>query len=343
MKIVIRGTNWIGDAVMSIPAMRALRLIFPGAHISLHTRSWARGVFRDADFINEILPFEKESNSLKTTRTQAKIWRDKDFDLAILFTNSFQTALLSKLGKAKSRIGYKNEGRSFLLTDSVAKPKWKNKRHEVFYYLNLIAEVENKYLKTKNVLNIKPDTTLTVSASRKDNARQILRENGLDLSKKTIALGVGSTNSLAKRWSTGGYARLNDLFQNELKTNVILIGSPEELDVSRAVFDKSKIKPIILTGKTSLSEAVEILSITNLLVSNDIGLAHISSALLTKTLTIFGPTNPKTTKPWNSEIIRKKVECSPCMLRDCPIDHPCMELITPQEVFFKGQNLLEEI
>ncbi len=340
MKIVVRGTNWIGDAVMTIPALRELRRIFPKANITLHTRSWAEGIFQDANFIDELLPFEKENNSLQTIRKQAKIWREKEFDLAILFTNSFQTALLSKLGKVKKRFGYKNEGRSFLLTNSFAKPDWKNEKHEVYYYLNLISEIENEFFETETVSKNKPVSNLEVSEKRRENARHILKNNGVSINKKTIALGVGSTNSRAKRWSAESYAKLNDLLQKELEADVILIGSENEIDVSQEVFDKSEFKPKIFTGKTSLSEVVAILAEIDALISNDMGLAHISSAVGTKTLTIFGPTNPKTTKPWNSEIIRKDVECSPCMLRDCPIDHPCMKLILPQEVFEKTQNIL---
>ncbi len=342
MKIVVRGTNWIGDAVMTIPALRELRRIFPDAQILLHTRSWAKGIFQDADFIDEILPFEKENNLMQTVRRQAKIWREQEFDLAILFTNSFQTALLSKLGKAKKRFGYKNEGRSFLLTDSFAKPVWKNEKHEIYYYLNLIAEVENAYFGTKTVLKKEPDSFLEVSDKRKINAQNLLKQNNVDLNKKIIALGVGSTNSRAKRWGVENYAKLNDKLQSEINSDVILIGSADEMDVSQEVFDKSNIKPIMLTGKTSLSEAVSILSEVDLLVSNDIGLAHVSAAVGTKTLTIFGPTNSKTTKPLNSEIIRRNVECSPCMLRDCPIDHRCMKLILPEDVFTKAKTILDK-
>lgn len=343
MKILVRGTNWIGDAVMTIPALRELRRIFPDSHISLHTRTWANGIFQDADFIDEILPFEKEKNSLQTVRKQAKIWREKEFDLAILFTNSFQTALLSRLGKAKKRFGYKNEGRSFLLTNSFEKPSWKNKKHEIYYYLNLIAEVEKEYLGTETVLQNNIKFNLDISEERKSKARKILDENGIDLSKKTIAFGVGSTNSRAKRWQTESYAKLNDLLQIELKAGVILVGSEDELDVSNNVAEKSQHKPKILTGKTSLSEVVAVLSEIDLLVSNDMGLAHISAAVETKTLTIFGPTNPKTTKPWNAEIIRREdVECSPCMLRDCPIDHRCMTWISPLNVFEKAKSLLKK-
>ena len=340
MKIVVRGTNWVGDAVMTIPALRELRRIFPDAEITLHTRSWANGIFQDAEFIDEILSFEPESSSFRTILKQAKIWGEKQFDLAVLFTNSFESALLAKLGKVPKRFGYAKEARGFLLTRSVKMPEWKNEVHEIFFYTNLIAEIEKEYLGTQTVLDSKIRFELKVSEARKEKARFFLKENGIDFSKKIIAFVPGSTNSRAKRWQTESYAKLNDGIQKNLNADVILIGAGNELDVSVEVYEKSKIKPVILTGKTTLSEVVSILSVCDLLVSNDTGPAHISAALGTKTIVIFGPTNPLTTKPRNSEIIRKNVECSPCMLRDCPIDHRCMTRILPEEIFEKAVSML---
>ncbi len=342
MNIVIRGTNWVGDAVMTIPALRELRRIFADSKITLHTRTWAEGIFRDVDFIDEILTFEREKSTFKTILEQAEIWREKQFDLAVLFPNSFESALTAKISKIPIRFGYAKEGRSFLLTNAVEVPNWKNAKHEIFYYLNLIAEIENKYFGTKTTLENEPHFYLKVSGERKTEARQILTENNIDLSKKLVAFVAGSTNSRAKRWQTESFAALNDKIQSELNANVILIGAKDELEVSLEIFEKTQLKPIILTGKTNLAEATAILSVCDLLISNDTGPAHVSSALGTKTLVIFGPTNPKTTQPWNSEIIRKDVECSPCMLRDCPIDHRCMTRISPQEVFEKTVSLIAE-
>lgn len=336
MKVVVRGTNWVGDAVMQIPALRELRRALPAARITLATRSWAQGIFEDADFIDEILPFEKNDSVFK----QAKAWREKKFDLAILFTNSFESALVAKLGRAKSRIGYSTEGRRFLLTQSFPVPDWKNSRHEVFYYLNLISELEKSLDGETQVFENQPKFELNVSERRKDAARKILQENQCDLSKKIVAFCVGSTNSRAKRWQAESYAKLNDKLQNESNANVVLIGSKEELEVSEEVFANSRVKPILLAGKTSLAELTAVLSLCDLLVSNDTGPAHIAAALETQTVVIFGPTNPLTTHPVNAEIVRRDVECSPCMLRDCPIDHRCMTRISVDEVFEKANGLL---
>ncbi len=340
MKIVVRGTNWVGDAVMTIPALRRLRRVFPDFEITLHTRSWAQGLFQDADFIDEILSFEPDESELKNVLKQSKIWRERNFDLAVIFPNSFQSALVAKLGKARKSFGYAADKRGFLLTDALPVPSWKNERHEIFYYLNIIAEIEKTFLGETKILDIDPRFDLKVSDERKNAARKFLSENDVDLSKKIVAFAAGSTNSRAKRWQTQSFVELNDKISAELNAGIILIGSPDETDISLEVREKSKVKPVILTGKTNLAEATAILSVCDLLVTNDTGPAHISAALGTKTLVIFGPTNPQTTQAWNSEIVYKAVECSPCMLRDCPIDHRCMTRISAQEVFVKAKAML---
>ncbi len=334
MKIVVRGTNWIGDAVMQIPALRQLRRVFPDARLTLCTRSWTTGIFEDADFIDDILTIEPNESVF----SQAQKWRDGQFDLAILFTNSFQTALIAKMAKVKTRLGYANEGRSFLLSKAIAKPTWKDERHEIYYYLNLAAEVE-KHFQLAKTPEPNPQFDLAVSDSRKAEAHEILANIGIDFSKKLIVFCPGSTNSRAKRWPSASYAKLNDRLQSELNFAVVLIGDRSELDVSGEVVEKSKIKPIVLTGATSLAESTAILSISDLLVSNDTGPAHISAALGTRTIVIFGPTNPKTTSPIGSEIFRKEVECAPCLWRDCPIDHRCLTQISADEIFARIREI----
>lgn len=340
MKILVRGTNWVGDAVMTIPAIRELRRLFPDAEMTLYTRTWAEGIFRDAALFDQILTFEKTKSKIKDALAQAAELRKHDFDLAVLFPNSFETALVAKLARIPRRFGYAKESRSFLLTDSLPMPPWKNNRHEVFYYLNLVAAIEKAYFGRETIFENLPRIDLAVSEERRAAARQILENAGVDLSKKTVALGVGSTNSRAKRWHAESYARLNDLLQTDLNANVVLVGAKDEADVSNEVFAKSEKKPIILTGKTNLAQAVAVLNEVDLLVSNDMGLAHIAPATDTKTLVIFGPTNELTTQPVGSEIIRKMPECAPCMLRECPIDHRCMTQISPEEVFQKAAELL---
>ncbi len=342
MKILVRGTNWIGDAVMTIPALRRLRSSFPDARIALHTRSWAEGIFRNADFIDEIIPFDSAKSKTRTVFDQAVLLKKRSSDLAILLPNSFESALIARLASIPRRFGYNAEKRGILLTDKFAIPDWKNLRHESLYYLELIKRVEETFdARPADAADVNP--SLPVSEERRQNARNILEAAGIDLSRTTVAFGAGSTNSMAKRWGEKRFAELGDLLQNELNANVILLGAKDEVSVSQAVKEISLNLPVDLTGKTSLDEATAILSVIDLFISNDMGLAHIAGAVGTKTIVIFGPTNDETTRPLggNVAIVRENVECSPCMLRECPIDHRCMTRILPRRVFEKAVEMLE--
>lgn len=340
MKILVRGTNWIGDAVMAVPAMRELRRVFPDASISLHTRVWAEDIFRDSGVFDEIISFDRTRSKVRDATRQAAELRRRKFDLAVILPNSFETALVAKLAGIPKRFGYAKEARGFLLTNAVPMPPWKNARHEVFYYLNLVAEIEREYFGAANEPDEEQLIELDVSDDRKLQAREFLINHGVAVERRVIALGVGSTNSRAKRWPAKNYARLADLFADEFGADVVLVGAADEGDVANNVLAAAESKPIVLTGRTGLGEAAAILSVCDLLVSNDMGLAHLAPAAGTPTLVIFGPTNDKTTRPIGAEIIRRDVDCSPCMLRDCPIDHRCMTMISPEDVFERAVAMI---
>ena len=339
-RIVVRGTNWVGDAVMTVPALRELRRLFPNAHLTLVTRSWAQELFADADFIDELLVNDRRG--LGAVRAQVHEWKERKFDLAVLFQNAFEAALIPALARIPFRIGYATERRGFLLTHSLDFPEWRSSKHEVFYYLNIVAALE-RLIKDNNRKpdDYEPESQLKVSEGRRANAVNFLVRHGVDGEHKLIALCPGSINSRAKRWPAESFAALADLLIDR-HAQVLLIGSPEELDVSLEVARRMRHEPILLTGKTNLSQAIEILDTVDLLITNDTGPAHIAAALGRPTLVIFGPTNPLTTRPFssNSEIVRHPPECAPCMLRDCPIDHRCMTAISPGEVFARAQAML---
>ena len=335
MNIVVRGANWIGDAVMTIPALRRLRRIYPDAVISLHTRPWAEGVFRDADFIDEIVPIAGRG-SVRNVIDQSRNLRERHFDLAILFPNSFESALVARLARIPKRVGYSTEKRGFLLTDSLVVPAWKNESHESEYYLHLVDSLSAEGGSDER-------SELQVSSERRSEARNRLVHEGVQPGRKVVGIGAGSTNSFAKRWPTKSFSQLADLLAIEQDADVVFLGNENEADVSNAIIAGSREKHVDLTGRTDLAMATAILSELDLFVSNDMGLAHISAAVGTPTVVIFGPTNEKTTRPLGSqvEIIREPVECSPCMLRECPIDHRCMTRISPERVFETACKMLE--
>jgi len=344
MKILVRGTNWVGDAVMTIPALRELRRIFPDAEISLAAKPWADALFCDADFLDEIITINKTKPKFRSIFHQADAIRETGFDLAVLLPNSFESALTTILSRVPRRIGYNKDLRGLLLTDPIAVPEWKDRRHEVFYYLNLVSEAERRVLGADSVRHALPDISLPISEQRRKAARKILAENGImEGDAPVVALGIGSTNSRAKRWPAKYFAELGDLLQ-EYGASVYLAGSPDDRDVAVEVLAFAQSKPFDLVGKTDVGEAAAVLAETDLLISNDMGLAHIAPAVGTNTTVIFGPTNPETTRPFsdNALVVREPVECSPCMLRDCPIDHRCMTRILPERIFAHARETLSQ-
>jgi heptosyltransferase-2 len=342
--IVVRGTNWVGDAMMTVPALREIRRLFPEAHITLATRPWAKGLFSGAEFIDELQVHE--GSGLRSVVQQVREWRKQSFDLAILFPNSLETALVASLARVPFRIGYATDGRQALLTHALELPEWRSVKHEVFYYLQIVAELEWLIKHEQTFLNRQPDSSLNISSGRQAAARDFLRSHGVGSSKDgrvLIALCPGSVNSRAKRWPAERYAELGDRLIGELQAEVILIGSAAEVDVSHAVSRQMREQPVVLTGQTDLAQLVAILSQVDLLITNDTGPAHIASALGRPTLVIFGPTNPLTTRPFSpfGQVLRQPPDCAPCMLRDCPIDHRCMTAITPADVFERARLVLE--
>jgi heptosyltransferase-2 len=341
----VRGTNWVGDAVMTVPALRELRRVLPRARITLATRPWAEGLFRDADFLDNLLIYERGKRDAGAVLRQVREWRKRRFDLALLFQNAFEAALIAAAARVPVRLGYATDGRRALLTHPLALPQWRGKRHEIFYYLNVVAGLEKILYGASDILEREPDFSLRVSENRKAEAREMLRSRGAGLDGGTLVmLCPGSTNSRAKRWPASSFAALADRFVEETGAEVALVGAPDELGVSRSVADRMRHNPLMLTGGTDLAQAVALLSLADILVTNDTGPAHIASALGRPTLVIFGPTDPTTTRPFSrsAEVIRRPPDCAPCMLRDCPIDHRCMTAITPEEVFARAARMMKD-
>lgn len=342
-RVVVRGTNWIGDAVMTIPALRELRRVLPAAHITLATRPWAEGLFRDADFLDDILIYDRPRRSPRAVLRQMREWRRRSFDLAVLFQNAFEAALIAAAARVPLRVGYDTDARRSLLTHPLALPSWRSARHEVFYYLNITGELERLLYGAARVEEHGPRFMLKVSEERRVEAKSILGAHGAQEHRSIIALCPGSTNSRAKRWPAERYAALADRFIEEMNADVLLVGARDEIEVSREVTSRMRHKPIMLTGETDLAQLTAVLSLVDLLVTNDTGPAHIAAALERPTLVIFGPTDPRTTRPFSksAELIRRPPDCAPCMLRDCPIDHRCMTAITHEEVYARALAMIK--
>lgn len=339
----MRGVNWVGDAVMSVPALRELRRLFPRARLTLATRPWAEGIFAGADFIDDFLVTHNSSGKVSAVFREAREWRARRFDLAVLFPNSFAPALVAALARVPLRAGYATQGRAALLTHRVNVPDWRARRHEVFYYLNLVAELERKLYGTSTVESREPEAALRVTEARVREAQLMLGEHGARPGRPLVALCPGSTNSRAKRWPAERFAAVADMLVERTGAEIVLVGAAEELEISSEVAGHMRARPVVLTGRTDLAQTAAVLKASDLLVTNDTGPAHIAAAVGCPVVVIFGPTNPDTTRPFSerAEVVRRPPDCAPCMLRDCPIDHRCMTAITPEDVFERAARVLE--
>src|SRR5437763_10727990 len=188
-RVVVRGTNWVGDSVMTVPALRALRRVLPDANITLAIRPGAKGIFSEADFVDDVLVYERK-NAFSVV-PQIREWRRRNFDLALLFQNAFEAALIPFLAGVPLRLGYATESRQALLTHPLPLPDWRSSRHEVFYYLYLITALEQLLFGTSKICEQDPDASLEISEARQAEAEHLLRTHGVREGERVVALCPG--------------------------------------------------------------------------------------------------------------------------------------------------------
>lgn len=349
-RILVRGTNWIGDAVMSAPAMERLREVYPEAHIALLAPPRTAELFEGAPYLDEIQVYRrKEQGSKAFLSTVAWIRRGR-FDLAVLFQNAFEAALLAFLGGVPRRVGYAMQGRGWMLTDKLHHDESHRNRHQVYDYLEIVRQCElgGKGLPAEPFpKGLLPEWTprLTASAGQKTAARELIHKRGL-AGGPLVILNAGATNSRAKCWPADRFAQLADRFVAQERANIVLIGAASERESAAAVVNAMKHSGARnLAGETSLAELIGLLDAASVVISNDTGPAHIAAALGRPTLTLFGPTNEFETSPSGekSALIRAEgIECARCMHRQCPIDHRCMTRIDPDDVFARARQWAEK-
>jgi heptosyltransferase-2 len=251
--------------------------------------------------------------------------RQRGFDLALLLPNSFESALTVFAAGVPSRVGYVSDGRGFLLTQRVARPI--EKRHQVAYYLDLIRSVFG--------VVEEPTTELVASEAERDGARQLLKSEGLDPEAGLLVLNPGAAFGSAKRWHEDRFAQVADQIVEEFQLQTVVVGSASETPIARRIRDRMKHPAVALTGRTDLETLMGVLSLTSLMITNDSGPMHMGAALGIPTVAIFGSTDAEVTRPSGprTHVVKHEVSCSPCLLRECPIDHRCMEAVTVDDVF----------
>lgn len=345
-RILVRGTNWIGDAVMSTPALERLRSSFPGARITLLANPLTAGLFGGSPFIDEVVEYRRREDGARAFFAALRAIRSGRFDMALLFQNAFEAALLAWLGGVPIRIGYAEQGRGLLLTGSLRRGLAHRNRHQIHDYLDLVAEAETIASgRRMDGAAGTPAARLVAGPNDRQAARELLEAQAIPRGPgPLVALNTGATNSRAKCWPAESFARLASMLVADYGAVVVLIGGAGERQYAESVERAGEARLYNLAGKTSLAQLIGLLESCDLLVSNDTGPAHIGAALGCPALTIFGPTNEFETSPTgpSAGIVRAEgIECARCMHRDCPIDHRCMTRISPDEVFRRAAAILD--
>ncbi|MGH7231594.1 MAG: lipopolysaccharide heptosyltransferase II [Nitrospiraceae bacterium] len=338
-RLLIRGTNWIGDAVITEPAVTAMRELFPAARISLLVKPAVAELFTGHPACDDLLIYESRGRhaGLAGKWTLAGELRRRRFDLAILLQNAFEAAFLAWLAGIPRRYGYATDGRGWLLTDGIGVPDRAAMEHQVHYYLNLLRPL--------GWTGPAGHPRLFLSDDERQAMDRRLAEAGLVPSDWLIGLNPGSTYGSAKRWFPERFAETADRLAATYGGRVVIVGGPAEEALGRAIADAMQAKPIVLSGRTSVRELMAVIQRCRLFLTNDTGPMHIATAFGVPIVAVFGPTDSRTTSPLGNghRIVRRSVECSPCLLRECPIDHRCMAGVSVDEVYQAAAEQLQAV
>jgi heptosyltransferase-2 len=332
VKILVRATNWVGDAIMALPSLRAVRKRFPEAEIAIVARPYVADIYRDQEICNQLILYDPkvlQAGYSSRERLAAEL-RAQKFDVALLLQNAFDAAWLAWRAKIPERIGYARDGRSLLLTKAVPVPRpGEIPAHEKFYYLEL--------LRRAGWLDSVPDESfisLHVPEEKRRSAGEFLRKSGVRQGSVRIAIGAGASYGSAKCWPPSRFAEVGNRWQSKTDADVILFGTAAEASVSAAISAEMHRPPLDLTGRTAIAELPALLSQCHLFIGNDSGAMHVAAAVGLPIVAVFGPTDPFGTAPVTPRcnIVQVKPYCSPCFLRRCPIDHRCMTKVTADTV-----------
>src|SRR6185369_16202750 len=291
-RVMVRATNWLGDAVMSLPAIRAIRRIFPHAHIAVVARPWVADLYARETAIDRVIPYTAQKG-LRAKREFAASLRTQRFDGAILLQNAFDAALMAWLADIPERIGYDRDARGMLLTTRVRVPEpGEIPRHERFYYLELLRRAGM----LERFADLGPIELDGVEAARAAGAAHL---SALGFGGPAIGISPGAAYGNAKRWLPERFAEVACQFQGTA-TTVLLFGSSAESSLCEQVAEplrSSGLETLNLAGKTTLREFIDLASVCRLFLTNDSGAMHVASALGVPTVAVFGATDDTTTGP----------------------------------------------
>lgn len=331
MKIVILAPNWLGDAVLALPAIAAVRRAHPDAHLTIGARRSVADLFRLVPTVDEVLPLQSDARWWRRQAFKADVEALRGYDAALLLPNSFVSAWMVKGAGVGERWGYASDGRSRLMTRTVPRAKG---GHQAEYYRHLTT-----------ALGMAPGVVtpeIDVAEGVRIAARELLAGEGHPASGMLVVLAPGAAYGKAKQWIPDHVAALMARLARERGATCAIVGSradaPAVAAIRKSLPDVAPGRVVDLVGRTSLEALAGVLATADACVCNDSGAMHLAAAVGTAVVATFGPTKEIATRPLprdgrRAEVLTHDVWCRPCMLRECPIDHRCMTGITPDRVF----------
>ncbi len=312
-RILVKANNWLGDSIMSLPALHALRELAPKASISVLTKTEHADLYANSGCVDEVIPHER--NGLGTWMETVRNLRSRRFDAALVLPRSFGAAFLVWSARIPRRIGYADGARRALLTEAPAPPP--AGRHRVHYYHHLVSAFGEPPAVSPPRLELNPRAL--------EWAEKILPGDSW------IGMNPGATYGPAKRWFPERFIELGRRLSDHWR--ILVTGNAAEAGLGERV--ARGFKGVNLAGKTDIPRLVAVISRCSLFITNDTGPMHVADALGVPIVAIFGPTDWLVTSPFGVKhtLVRRRIECSPCLRRSCPLGHhECMRRMTVDEV-----------
>ena len=333
-RLVILAPNWLGDAVMALPAIADVGRAAPDAHIAVAARPAIAPLFALVPAVNETIVLERHA-SVGRVSTWGGLGAElsgRGFDSALLFPNSMHAALIVARAGITERWGYRTSWRGSLLTRAVDPPSG---LHQVAYYQHLVEAL--------GFANGSPEPRVVVPETATRAAESILTDAGWTGTAPFVAIAPGAAYGGAKRWPPRSFAEVADALAAD-GVRSILIGSAADAATGREVMDRITRRDSILNliGRTDLPALAGILARCRALITNDSGAMHLAAAIGVPVTAVFGPTDERATRPIGDQhaIITHHVWCRPCMLRECPLEHQCMRGVTSETVLVAARRAL---
>jgi heptosyltransferase-2 len=330
-RILIRASNWLGDSVISVPAVRAIKAGRPDAHITIAAPKKIAAIWKLVPEVDEIIPL-KSGSLFSAVRA---IERRAPFDVAVLFPNSLRVALEVWLSDIPRSVGYRGHSRKWLLNQIVPETtRIGPPEHQALHYLRIAeslgAEISSEFIASKKTLNAQPASA--VDGLRRGERSTPNSQIG-DSRQPLLALCPGAEYGPAKRWLPERFAEAATAIAMERDVKWILFGTKKDTAIGEKICETLGERCINRIGQTSIEQLIDELRKCRVLLTNDTGTMHLASLIGVPVVAIFGSTEPRMTGPLDDGhvVLRHQVECSPCFLRQCPIDFRCMKAVTVQE------------